>query len=81
MRGSKQASTSIDDPAFVNMWNLLDLVSIFSDNGSLVIRLSLGRPLSNFRYPVYRTMRSWPYFLANRRAPRQPDSGGMPEGV
>ncbi|CRG92773.1 THO complex subunit 1 [Talaromyces islandicus] len=26
------ASTSIDDPAFVNMWNLLDLVSMFSDN-------------------------------------------------
>ncbi|OKL62078.1 hypothetical protein UA08_02723 [Talaromyces atroroseus] len=26
------ASTSIDDPAFVNIWNLLDIVSIFSDN-------------------------------------------------
>ncbi|KAH8690927.1 putative THO complex subunit Tho1 [Talaromyces proteolyticus] len=26
------ASTSIDEPAFVNVWNLLDIVSIFSDN-------------------------------------------------
>ncbi|CAG8108937.1 unnamed protein product [Penicillium salamii] len=26
------ASTSIDDPAFIQIWNLLDLVSIFSDN-------------------------------------------------
>ncbi|EED18329.1 THO complex subunit Tho1, putative [Talaromyces stipitatus ATCC 10500] len=26
------ASTSIDDLAFVNIWNLLDIVSIFSDN-------------------------------------------------
>ncbi|KAJ6079993.1 hypothetical protein N7467_009746 [Penicillium canescens] len=26
------ASTSIDDPAFIHIWNLLDVVSIFSDN-------------------------------------------------
>ncbi|KAJ5543139.1 hypothetical protein N7461_009142 [Penicillium sp. DV-2018c] len=26
------ASTSIDDPAFIQIWNLLDIVSIFSDN-------------------------------------------------
>ncbi|KUL88068.1 hypothetical protein ZTR_04111 [Talaromyces verruculosus] len=26
------ASTSIDHPAFVNIWNLLDIVSIYSDN-------------------------------------------------
>ncbi|KAL1962631.1 hypothetical protein VTN77DRAFT_9345 [Rasamsonia byssochlamydoides] len=26
------ATTSIDDPAFTNIWNLLDIVSIFSDN-------------------------------------------------
>lgn len=26
------ASTSIEDPEFVNIWNLLDIVSIFSDN-------------------------------------------------
>ncbi|KAJ5580049.1 uncharacterized protein N7459_006034 [Penicillium hispanicum] len=26
------ASTSIDDPAFIHIWNLLDIVSIFSDN-------------------------------------------------
>uniref|UniRef100_A0A093UX81 Uncharacterized protein P25A2.03 n=1 Tax=Talaromyces marneffei PM1 TaxID=1077442 RepID=A0A093UX81_TALMA len=30
------ASTSIDDPAFVNIWNLLDIVSIFSDNGRCI---------------------------------------------
>lgn len=29
----KQASTSIDEPGFVQIWNLLDIVSIFSDNG------------------------------------------------
>lgn len=28
-----QATTSIDDPAFIQIWNLLDIVSIFSDNG------------------------------------------------
>lgn len=28
-----KATTSIDDPAFTNIWNLLDIVSIFSDNG------------------------------------------------
>jgi len=28
-----QASTSIEDPAFIHIWNLLDIVSIFSDNG------------------------------------------------
>ncbi|KAI5306491.1 hypothetical protein KEM55_008595, partial [Ascosphaera atra] len=26
------ATTSIDDPSFVRIWNLLDLLSIFSDN-------------------------------------------------
>ncbi|KAJ5675734.1 hypothetical protein N7462_008631 [Penicillium macrosclerotiorum] len=26
------ASTSIDDPSFIHIWNLLDIVSIFSDN-------------------------------------------------
>ncbi|KGO70976.1 THO complex, subunit THOC1 [Penicillium italicum] len=26
------ASTSIDDPAFIQIWNLLDIISIFSDN-------------------------------------------------
>ncbi|KAK2742849.1 hypothetical protein FQN55_007633 [Onygenales sp. PD_40] len=26
------ATTSIDDPAFIQIWNLLDIVSIFSDN-------------------------------------------------
>ncbi|KAJ5161461.1 hypothetical protein N7492_006853 [Penicillium capsulatum] len=26
------ASTSIEDPAFIHIWNLLDIVSIFSDN-------------------------------------------------
>ncbi|KOS39359.1 hypothetical protein ACN38_g9799 [Penicillium nordicum] len=26
------ASTTIDDPAFIQIWNLLDIVSIFSDN-------------------------------------------------
>ncbi|KAJ5096195.1 hypothetical protein NUU61_005551 [Penicillium alfredii] len=26
------SSTSIDDPAFIQVWNLLDIVSIFSDN-------------------------------------------------
>lgn len=29
----KQASTSIDEPGFTHVWNLLDIVSIFSDNG------------------------------------------------
>ncbi|PGH13569.1 hypothetical protein AJ79_03562 [Helicocarpus griseus UAMH5409] len=27
-----QATTSIDDPSFIQIWNLLDIVSIFSDN-------------------------------------------------
>ncbi|KAJ6140520.1 THO complex subunit Tho1 [Penicillium chermesinum] len=29
------ASTSINDPSFIDMWNLLDIVSIVSDNGGL----------------------------------------------
>lgn len=29
-----QATTSIDDPSFIQVWNLLDIVSIFSDNGN-----------------------------------------------
>lgn len=28
-----KASTSIDEPAFIRIWNLLDIISIFSDNG------------------------------------------------
>jgi hypothetical protein len=31
----RQATTPIDDPAFIQVWNLLDIISIFSDNGSL----------------------------------------------
>ncbi|KAI9869640.1 MAG: hypothetical protein M1830_005266 [Pleopsidium flavum] len=27
-----QASTTIDDPSFIQIWNLLDIISIFSDN-------------------------------------------------
>jgi hypothetical protein len=31
---SRQATTSIDDPAFIQVWDLLDIISIFSDNGN-----------------------------------------------
>jgi THO complex subunit 1 len=46
-------STSIEDPAFVHIWNLLDIVSIFSDNGS-------SRAESTLRIPLMfsRTMRT-----------------------
>jgi hypothetical protein len=30
---SLKATTSIEDPSFTQIWNLLDIVSIFSDNG------------------------------------------------
>ncbi|KAM5429782.1 hypothetical protein McanCB21832_007249 [Microsporum canis] len=30
------ATTSINDPSFMQIWNLLDIVSIFSDNGKLL---------------------------------------------
>jgi THO complex subunit 1 len=29
------ANTTIDEPSFIRMWNLLDIISIFSDNGWL----------------------------------------------
>lgn len=28
-----KANTSIDEPGFIQIWNLLDIISIFSDNG------------------------------------------------
>lgn len=31
---SLKSTTSIDDPSFIQIWNLLDIVSIFSDNGN-----------------------------------------------
>ncbi|ODH48390.1 hypothetical protein GX48_05482 [Paracoccidioides brasiliensis] len=38
------ATTSIDDPSFIQIWNLLDIVSIFSDNGELLRK-------NNFEFP------------------------------
>ena len=32
--GPIKASSSIDDPSFTQVWNLLDIVSILSDNGT-----------------------------------------------
>ena len=32
-----KATTSIEEPAFIQIWNLLDIISIFSDNGSFGI--------------------------------------------
>ena len=38
-----QSTTSIEDTSFIQIWNLLDIVSIFSDNGNLYNFMILWR--------------------------------------
>lgn len=57
---SYQASTTIEDSEFVCIWNLLDIISVFSDNGSFSPRKVLKDILTPFR-----TMRTRPHILVD----------------
>jgi hypothetical protein len=62
-----QASTSIDDPAFIHIWNLLDVVSIFSDNGqprSSALRNYTANILQNNANPALSSGSSKSFWIA-----------------
>lgn len=57
-----QATTTIDDPEFVRIWHLLDIISVFSDNGSFPDR-PIVRP--HHALTPFRAMRAWPHLLVD----------------